>query len=245
MQDWAYMLRIPDGSPDQIRMDRLAEYMREFAQLLGVKNNPVFVGIKDASIGLQTAIPSARRTDAWKRIQTAKISQDSQPARCLRRIESLLEEDGFNSAEVRDTSAKVIHLITAKRRDEVKGVTIKQHGEVDGVVTGLVGTDDTMHLHVRDALSRDIKLVVRDETMARELLTRFRHGHVRLRVHGTWVRTEDGWVPENNRCTVDGYQVLDETSASDVFAQIAATPGNGWCELPDPAAAWRDLRGIN
>lgn len=245
MQDWAYMLRIPGGSPRQIRMDRLAEYMREFAQLLGIKNSPVFVGIKDASIGLQAAIPPARRTDVWKRIQTAKAHQDSQPARCLRRIESLLGEDGFNSAEVQDTSAKVIHLITAKRRYEVKGVTIKQHGEVDGVVTGLVGADDTMHLHVRDALSRDIKLVVRDEAMARELLARFRDGHVRLRVHGSWVRTEDGWVPENNRCTVDGYQVLNESSASDVFAQIASTPGNGWCNLPDPMEAWRDLRGIN
>lgn len=237
------MLRIPNRSPNQLRMDRLAEYMREFAQLLGLDNQPVFAGIKNASIGLRAKVPHKHKTSAWKRIQTAKSLPDSAPARNLRKIEALLTEDSLGSAELRDTSDKVIYLFKAHEQPDMLSMTIRQHGEVDGVVTGLVGADDTMHLHLRDALSRDLKLVVRDEQLARNLLTHFRQGHVRLRVHGAWVRTEDGWVPETNRCVVDGFEVLDDTPAIEVFANLAATVGSSWCE--DPMATWRDLRGIN
>lgn len=242
---WTYMLRIPHRNPSQIRMDRLAEYMREFAQLLGVENQPVFAGIKNASVGLRAKVPAKHRNSAWKRVQAAKSLPDSKPARHLHKIESMLGEDAFSSAELKDNSDKVVYLFQPKEQTNMYSASIKQHGEIDGVVTGIVGADDTMHLHVRDALSRDLRLVVKDEALARDLLTHFRHGHVRLRVHGVWVRTEDGWIPETSRCTVDGYELLDETPACEVFERLASAPGNGWCELPDPMGAWRELRGIN
>lgn len=239
------MLRIPQRRPHQLRIDRLAEYMREFADLLGTDNSPMFAGIKDASTGLRAAVPAKRRSHAWKRIHTARYDASSRPAKVLRRIESLLGEDHLASAELLDDKQNVLYLFHAHEQSNVNHVTIKQHGEVDGMVTGLVGADDTMHLHLRDCLSRDLKLVIRQEELARNLLKHFREGLVRLRVHGIWARTDDGWVPEANRCVVDGYEPLDETPAAEVFAQIASIPSNGWTELTDPAAAWRDIRGAH
>ena len=239
------MLRLPDRRPHQLRVDRLADYMREFANLLGLDNKPMFAGIKDASTGLRVRIPHTRKTDAWRRVQKAKADPNSRPGRHLRQIEDMLGQDHFSSAELRDSGNNVIYLFRAHDQVTVDTVTIRQSGEVDGVVTGLIGADDTMHLHLRDHLARDLKLVIRDESMARDLLQHFRKGVVRVRVHGLWVRSDDGWIPETNRCVVDGFTVLDESTAGEVFQRLASIEGNGWVDLADPLAVWRDLRGLH
>src|SRR5690606_3790297 len=136
---WTYMLRIPQRRPHQLRIDRLAEYMREFANLLGLENEPMFAGIKDASTGLRAKVPINRRDHVWKRVQTAKFNQASKPARHLRLIEAMLGEDHLSSAELTDASDRVIYLFQAHEQINVSSATIRQHGEVDGVVTGLVG----------------------------------------------------------------------------------------------------------
>ena len=243
--NWTYMLRIPQGNPNKLRMDRLADYMREFAELLGVDNQPVFTGIKNASIGLRSKVPESRRDQAWKRLQEAKYKPTSRAAGYLKRIETMLGEDGFGSAELKDNHDNVVYLFHAIEPVQVQAATIKQLGEVDGVVTGLVGADDTMHLYLRDMQSRDLRLIVRDESLARELLLHFRKGMLRVRVHGYWLRTEDGWSPESGKSYVDGFEILDETPPSVIMARLASFPGNGWRELPDPEAEWKSLRGVN
>ena len=243
--DWTYLFRIPGRNPAQLRMDRLAEYMQEFAELLGVENNPIFAGIKNASIGIRARVPATRKLDAWKRVQTAKSYPDSAPARNLRRIEVLLSQDSLRSAELRDTANNVIYLFKAPEVPAMSEISIRQRGEIDGVVTGLVGGDDTMHLHLRDAFERNLKFLLRDEGIARDLLAHFRAGVVRLHVHGIWTRTDSGWAPENNRCTITSFDVLDETPAADVLAALAAAVAPGWQENQDPTAEWLALRGVN
>ena len=242
---WSYMLRLPQRRPHQLRLDRLSEYMSAFANLLGVENDPMFAGIKDASTGLRAKISPNRRDQVWKRIQTAKSDPSSKPARSLRQIETMLGEDHLSSAELKDAGERVIYLFQAHEQIIVSSATVRQSGEVDGIVTGLVGADDTMHLHLRDAFARDLKLVVKSEELARELLMHFRNGQIRLQVHGMWLRTEDGWIPEANRCVVESFDVLDETPASGVFAQIAAISDDGWSNEDDALATWRDLRGTH
>lgn len=239
------MLRIPGRRPAEMRLDRMAAYMAELAALLGIKNEPTFSGIKDASVGLCTSIPPARQKAALTRVYQAKSDSDSRPASHLRRIETLLSEDGLPEAELRDHGNKVIHLFKAPEKRKQDVFTIKQSGQVDGVVTGLVGADDTMHLYLRDALSRDFKLIVKDEALARDLLGHFRSGLLRVQVEGQWVRTEDGWVPEASRCVVSGFEVLDDLPAANILEHIAALPGNGWHDLEDADTSWRDLRGLH
>lgn len=241
----SYMLRILGRRPTEMRLDRMAAYLAEFAALLGSKNEPTFSAIKDASTGFCAAVPPSRQKAVLTRIYQAKSESDSRPAGHLRRIETLLSEDDLQEAELQDGGGKVIYLFRAPEKQRQQVLTIKQSGQVDGMVTGLVGADDTMHLHLRDALARDLRLIVRDESLARALLAHFRSGLLRLQIEGRWVRTDDGWVPEANRCVVHGFEVLDETSAAEIFQLIGGLPGNGWRELEDPLHAWRDLRGLH
>lgn len=240
---WTYMLRLLRRNPDRIRMDRLADYMREFAKLLGTENQPIFRGIRAASTGIQAAIPPAHQRAAYIRLQTARSAPDSKGAQALRAIEAMMAQDQIKHAEMLNASRKVMFHLDAPAINDPVEAQIQQAGTVDGTITGIIGADDTMHLHLRDYLGRDLRLVVRNEDLARHLLSHFRLGVVRVFVHGTWIRTDQGWVPDNNKCTVDRFEALEDTSPLEIFDAIRAIPGNGWKDLPDAAAAWRELRG--
>lgn len=241
----SYMLRIPGRKPTDMRLDRLAAYMAELASLLGPKNEPTFAAIKDASVGVCASVPVARQKAAFTRVYQAKHDSASRPAVHMRRIEALLSQDGLPRAELRDGCDKIIHLFKAPEPRNLNVFTIKQSGQVDGTVTGLVGADDTMHLYLRDALDRDLKLIVKDESLARDLLAYFRSGVLRVQIDGQWIRTEDGWIPEASKCVVSAFEVLDALPARRVFQEIASLPGNGWSDIEDPVGAWRDLRGLH
>lgn len=238
------MLRITRRTPDRFPMERLGEYIRQFGELLGAENKPVFRGIKNASIGIRAAVPDARTNNAFARIIQAKSDPKCRAARFLRGIESMLGEDGIPEAQLLDSSENVIYLFKGAAADDSQVFRVYQDGVVDGIVTGLVGADDTMHLHLRDHFDRDLRLVVRDEKLARELLVHFRQGHVRLSICGQWVRSDAGWVPESGKCTVTSFEKLDDMPASEVFSAFAAVPENGWLDFEDPQLAWAELRGL-
>ncbi|MCX7256368.1 MAG: hypothetical protein NTZ64_06415 [Polaromonas sp.] len=239
------MLRILQRNPDRIRMDRLGEYMRQFAELLGTENFPTFKGIKQASTGLKADIPVERQHYTKLRLVEAKTNFESRPARILRSIEDLMGKDAIKEAQLLDSVGNVVYLFRGHVEEPDKVPKLQQQGIVDGIVTGIVGADDTMHLHLRDHFDQDLKLVIRNENLARDLLKQFREGHVRLTVHGTWHRTDFGWVPESNKCTVESFEVLEETPLQDVFMEIAEIPGNGWKSLDDPIFEWEKLRGLH
>lgn len=242
---WTYMFRILRRNPDQLRMDRVAKYMAEFAGLLGLENEPVFKGIKKASTGLKAAIPPSRRSQAWLSLQKAKTDPSSKPAKHARALEELLSEDQIKGAQLLDSSEKVVQLFTGIRvANAFAEATVREAGTVDGMVVGLVGADDTMHLHVRDAARRDLRLLVTEEAMARDLLSHFRSGILRFTVMGSWQRTPGGWIPETSKCLVQSYEVLDESSLRQVFSDALSGSDVGWASLDDPLARWRDIRGV-
>lgn len=239
------MLRIMKRDPDRFRMDRVAEYMREFADLLGIENNPVFKGIKKASTGLKAAIPQDRQHYAHARITEAKTNPASKAGKALHHIEDMLGADGIHEAQLLDASENVVYLFAGKAVEIDPIARIHQDGFVDGTVTGLVGADETMHLHLRDHMGHDFRLLIRDEEQAREILKNFRAGTIRAYVRGSWIRTDDGWAPEANRCTIASFEVLDDAPAGEVFAAIAKVDGNGWSSMDAPMSAWEQLRGIH
>jgi hypothetical protein len=242
---WSYMLRIMKRNPDRIPMDRLAEYMRLFAELLGSENRPVFKGIKKASTGLKAQLSDDRLVHVQARLRLVRSEPDSRPARCAAALEAVLGADGIAEAQLLDSGSNVVFLFRGLAAAGEDVDRVYQEGTVDGVVTGLVGADDTMHLHLRSRNAQDLKLVVRDEDLARDILAHFRKGTLRVLVQGHWLRSEGGWHPEANRCTVRSFDTLDEQPVSQVFRDLADVPENGWKAMEQPQAFWEEIRGIH
>jgi hypothetical protein len=226
-------------------MDRLGAYIQEFAELLGSENRPVFKGIKRASTGLKAYVPHDREHYAKARLVEAKQKPEGRVAKILRSLEEMLGQDKIHEAQILDSDENVIHVLHGISEVDEPMYRLQQQGTVDGTVTGLVGADDTMHLHVRDLFNRDLKLVIRDEAMARNVLREFRTGLVRFCVDGNWIRQDDGWVPEANRCKLISFESLEDDSPRTVLDKISAAAGNAWVDMKDPTAAWSDLRGLH
>ncbi len=239
------MLRIMRRDPDAVPMARLGEYISEFAALIGAENKPVFLGIKNASTGLRAYTPPDRTPYSRARIKQAKSDPASKPARHLHTIEEMLGADSIAEAQLLDGDDNVIYVMFGHKEEDPSAERLSQEGWVDGVVTGLVGADDTMHLHLRDHFDRDLKLNIRDEALARDILTHFRIGSVRLCVRGTWVRTENGWSPEASKCTVQRFETLQDTPLSQVLSAASRVKSNGWRELKDPIGEWENIRGLH
>lgn len=244
-KNWTFMLRLLRWDPDRVPMARLGEYIQEFAALLGDENHPVFKGVKKASTGLKAFVPPGREHLSRARIVEAKSNPNSKPARHLRALETMLGDDLLQEAQIIDVHDNVIYLLRGVHDFNIECPRIHQEGTVDGVVTGLVGADRSMHLHLRDSFDRDLRLTVYDVPLARELLLRFRIGSVRVHVRGDWVRTDTGWAPEASRCTVTRFEVLEDAPLTQVFEALSRIRGNGWKELEDPLRDWENLRGLH
>jgi hypothetical protein len=243
---FSFMLRLLDRNPDRVPLSHLGEYLQEFAGLLGEENKPVFKGIKKASIGCLAAVPVERIHLSRARITQAKSDESSKPGRHLRAIETLMCKDAIKQAQILDQDGLVIHTIFGIQPEPAStNERLYQEGVVDCWVTGLVGADDSMHLYVRDNFDRDLRLIVRDDGMAREILKHFRVGTIRLRLRGPWLRNENGWAPEASKCLVLSFEPLDDTPLGKVLATAARVPGNGWSEMKDPMAHWENIRGIH
>ena len=242
---FSFMLRLLDRNPDRVPLAHLGEYLREFAGLLGEENRPVFKGIKKASIGCLAAVPRERVHLSRARITQAKNDEASKPGRHLRAIETLMGQDAIKEAQILDQDGLVIHTIYGTQPEPASfNERLYQEGVVDGRVTGLVGADDSMHLYVRDHFDRDLRLIVRDDAMAREILMYFRTGSIRLRIRGPWLRNDNGWAPEASKCLVLSFEPLDDTPLGEVLAAAARVPGNGWSEMKDAMSHWENIRGI-
>lgn len=241
---WTYNLRIVERSPDQIPMERFGEYVRVFAELLGADNQPVFDGVLNESTGICARVPDQYAQQVRLRLIESKASPDSRPGKVAEKLERMMGEDGLTRVELKDSSQNVVQLYVGTPPVSADVVRIKHDGTVDGQVIGIMGADDTMHLHLRDHADRVVRLVVKDEELARSLVAHFRGGQLRLRAAGFWVRTDDGWLPEN-KCIVTDFEDLDEMPVSEVFAQLGKIDGNGWKDMDAPQSFWASLRGIN
>lgn len=241
-----YTLRIVEANPSTFPMDRLAEYLAEFSELLGHENAPVFSKIKKSSVGIVAAISDRRVNDVQVRILTAKSKPASRPGKALSGIYDLLAEHGYENAELLDVSSRVLHAFKVPPKiEELLAPRISMVSTVDGTVLGVMGRDETMHLQLIDHLNRDIRLLIKSESLARDLLEHFRRGVVRVMVDGVWVRKDAGWIPESGSCVVKSFDLLDSSPVSDIFHQFASVENNGWTQVNDPMGILRDLRGVH
>lgn len=239
------MFRMLKRNPDRVPMDRLGEYLRVFAELLGPENGPIFKGIQKASTGLRALIPDDRIKPAQARLKLVRTQSDSRPARLAAELEAMLGADGIKEAQLLDARQQVVLLFHGQAPANEVLVRVWQEGTVDGMVTGLVGADDTMHLHVRALDGHDVKVLVRDEVLARDVLKHFRKGLVRVLVRGHWVRGDFGWHPETNKCVLRSFVVLDQSPLSEVLRDFAAVPNSGWQSVQAAEDFWRELRGLH
>lgn len=237
-----FTLRLLGKSPAEFPMERLAEYMRLYAKLLGGENHPVFSHLEDKSTALVADTPASRATQTDQRLRQATNDPKFEAYKYIKFIETEMSKDDIPSAELKDSKNNVIYLF--KPAEVSITHTVIQSARIDGEIVGVVGADDTMHVSVREYNGRVIKLLA-DIATGRELAIHLRIGTVRLQTFGTWNRTEHGWVPDSKKCKIQDFLLLEDIDVVTIFNQLRSIPNNGWNNIPDPEKIWKELRGLD
>jgi hypothetical protein len=242
---WDYALRIRGTTPQGIPLAKLAEYLKEFANLLGEAQRPVFGGIVKGSALLRSAVEANTNPGVHLRLVEAKSDPETSAGKCAGNIEKMLERDSLNG-QIEDRSGAVIYEFRPKKKilEAQKEYIVHDTGIIDGIVVGITGVDDTVHIKLQATTGGTQSVVVRDIGTARQLAHHFRAGPVRMHVHGTWKRTAQGnWEP--NSLYVDHFEELDDKTAKEILQELGELPGNNWASMKDPAAFLKELRGAD
>ena len=223
-------------------MGKFGESVRELSILLGDEPDIRFAGLVKGSAVLRAFVPAQAEQAVQVRLLQAKTVLESEPAEQVQKMGRLLGRDGLRAELLDRNSLKVLEFKGIEAaNDSTQEVVVHDTGTVDGIVVGIEGADDTVHVRLRDINGTESRIILRDISQAQELARRFRGQIVRVHVHGTWKRMPDGiWAP--NRLYADRFEDLDETPALEVFERLRAIPGNGWAEVEEPMNAWRGLR---
>jgi hypothetical protein len=235
-------------SPETIPMVKLAEYMADFAALLGRDNAVHFAGLESGSTKLAARVEFEDLPKVTHRLNDIRRgAPPKDAAKLFAQIDDRLANDnaiGRILIEGEDGTAAA-ELLAFPGRERPKAQAwgpFNEDGNLDGLLISVGGKDETVPLRLQNG---DATYSNCDTTraVAREL---GKHLFEPVRVFGTgrWTREPDGtWTLVRFR--VHRFEVLSNDSLRDTVNALRAVRGSEWKIMADPLAELTDLRSDN
>jgi hypothetical protein len=230
---------IIDGfTPDTLPIGRLAEYLKNFAVLVGTDADVHFERVGKGSAALVSRAPEEVVPEVRGRI--AQASKDEGPAEAVRGftgLKTLLYQDK-TTGRIKEERRKIIEFPKA---------TAPQYGPIweestlEGIIIRIGGKDETIHVHIQN--EQNTYPCVTNRSKARELkefLLEF-DKPVRVFGKGKWIRSASGaWDLDEFRIT--GHEPLNGQDLDQVFARMREIPGSDWDKMNDPLSELDRIR---
>lgn len=231
-------------SPETIPMAKLADYMADFATLLGKDNAVHFAGLENGSTKLAARVEFEDVPKVRTRLNDIRRGNPPKDAaRVFAQIDARLANDNATGRIfVEGEEGPTADLLSFPGRDRPKAQSygpFTQEGTLDGLLISVGGKDATVPLRLQNG---DITYTNCDTTraLARDL---GKHLFEPIRVHGTgrWLREADGtWTLMRFR--VHRFEELGKDSLRESVAALRRVSGSGWKDFVDPLAELDDLR---
>ena len=247
MNDYKRLIFYIDAySPETIPMAKLAEYMADFAALLGRDNAVHFAGLEDGSTKLAARVEFEDVPKVTARLNDIKRGNPPKDAvKVFETIDKRLANDNATGrilVEGEEGISEPVTLLIFPGRDRPKSQSygpFNQDGSLDGILIAVGGKDDTVPLRLQNG---EITYTNCDTTraIARDL---GKHMFEPIRIYGTgrWMREVDNsWTLIRFR--VHRFDVLGKDSLRDTVTALRAVGGSGWKDMTDPLAELNDLR---
>ncbi len=221
-------------------MEQLGDFVRLFAELIGIENKPRFVETQNQSTALLACTDSTRVDFASSRIYAAHNPANKEN-KSLVKIEQKMLAYGLRKAEVRDLKNNII-FYTITPENDATFFSADEQGEIEGEITGVRGADATMHIEIKEWSGRIVHIACKDIELSLEIAKHLRTGSVRLFVEGLWDRTDKGWKPNSEKCFIYAFEELNTHSIANVMNDIRNLPDMDWKTLSNPSAICHELR---
>jgi hypothetical protein len=209
-----YELHIDAFTPSTIPMARLAEYMADFATLLGQEEHVHFEKLKVGSMAVVSRVDPVAQNKVQRRLDEARYGTAPKPAMdAFRQIDERLAADNA-AGRILQGQTKIIEFPGRNRPVASSVGPVVQPGTLDGEVIQVGGRDESINIHIRSG--DDIHYCVTSKAIARRLAQHIFGPPIRVRGKGTWSRAESGeW--KLRRFDIEGFETPDETPLSKVF----------------------------
>jgi hypothetical protein len=232
-------------SPETIPMAKLAEYMADFAALLGRENAVHFAGLESGSTKIAVIVEAEDVPKVTTRLDDVRRGVASKEVvKIFEQIDHRLANDnavGRIYVEDIENDDRVLVAFPGRERFKVPVYgPFNQDGHLDGVLISVGGKDESISIRLQNGNTTYASCDTTRE-IAREL---GKHLFEPVRIHGVgrWMRERDGkWTLVRFR--VHRFESLGTESLADTVAALRAVRGSGWQAFDDPLAELADLRG--
>jgi len=238
-----YYLRIDVYDPATIPMSRLAEYMADFANLLGNKEHVHFVRLGKGSCKVVSVIDDVATPKVDGRIKAVQTGEAPIDAiNAYNSIDERLAQDNGIGSINQTGYGQLIRFPGRNRSREIYG-PFNQHGTVEGIPIRIGGEQQTVPIHLQEG--KTIHICSGSRQIASEISDNkylFRKV-IRANGIGRWFRDQNGkWIMKS--FIIYGPLVpLDDSPLSAVVQRLRAIPEK-WKEKDDPIAELQNLRSL-
>jgi hypothetical protein len=234
------LFHIESASPLTLPMQRLAEYLKQLAVLLGSTNKVHFLRVEAGSADCAIATDEGEEPKIVERVYG--IKRGTGPREAIEAYSSLLTalQDDDREAELELENGTVILDFPLARasQEEVFG-PFWQAGSLDGILVKIGGRDETVPVHLVD--EGRYHICNADHEMAKQLAPHLFGNPIRVHGEGKWIRNAQGtW--EMQWFDIHRFEDLDDSSLPEVVSRLRAIPNNDLMSLKDPLEEMRKLR---
>lgn len=226
-------------TPDTLPMARLAEYMAQFAKLLGEPDRVHFVEVERGSAILRARIDEVAVPKVTRRLSDAAQGQgDPVALKALKDLDDMLANDNAVGQLLDEAGDEVIAFPGRNRPKPLEYGPFREDGVIEGVVIKIGGKGETVPIWLQD--NERMHRCGARRPLARRLAKYYDGGLLRVSGTGNWMRLDTGaW--QMRSFEVKDFEVLDDAPLADVIKRLHGVEGADWDA--DPLAELEQFRG--
>lgn len=234
-----YDFRIDSLTPETLRLGRFVDYVTELHALFGGGEEVHFSKVRKGSAVLELWVPekAAEKVDAHLRL-VGGTDAPPEVAKHHRKLTDLLRRDHASGRLARKNGPVIIDF-PGIRTPLAQEAIVYEATTLDGTVVGVKGVDDSVTVWIKTDEGLNQRCNAKRD-IARQLAPLW-DSYIRLNGKGKWRRGWDRrWTLEE--FDIQSFERLDDTPLEKIVDEIQQIEGNGWNQLEDAQATWRDLR---
>lgn len=230
---------IPGFTPETIPLDRLIEYLQQFAAMVGESRAMHLVRIEESSAKPVLKMPAPIASRVRERISTVRAGRGTrEQGIAFRQLRRMVQQDGGEPALVRSHSGVVLLSVQPLPPEEGTVVGVQQPTQFDGVLQRVGGNGDQIPIQMRDLSGAVVSGFSAERDVAKAMA---RNLFEPLRVYGigSWDRDAAGeW--SLNRMSVRSFEVLQDQDISDVLKALRGAKVEWPADADDRLAGERE-----
>ncbi len=239
-QSREFRLTIDAFTPSTIPLLRLAEYMQDFAILLGNEKS-VHPGdrLEEGSTILVAKVEWEAEPKVTERLRSVRNrSANDRAMDAAVRLDDRLAEDNAKGVIADPSGAKVIEFPGRDRFQMPAFGPIQQAGTFQGVPIKVGGENDPVPVHLEDGKEKHIILATR--SLAKEIAKHLFTSVIRVEGMGKWTRTAAGvWNMQSFQA--QSMQIIEDADLRKNIGELRSIE-SGWKKSKDPLQQLEQIR---